>query len=470
MRHEACAAKEGGQQVKQAALLAGLVVTGCATVPKDAGFSDVERMMAERGAPRVHWLRGGEEDRRVEERLRELLKGPLTVDSAVEVALLNNRELQAVYEDLGIAQADLVQAGLLRNPTLSASVGFPNVVAPTGLTFSVVQEFIDLFSLPLRKKVARAEFERQKFRVAHEVWRLAGEVREASLELVAAEQASEMWREVLASAEAAADLARRQHEAGNINDLDLALEQDPLTEARLSLARAEYDGIAARERLTRLLGLFGEAAGFKMEGRLPEMADGDPSLERLEAFAVEHRLDLAAARKERDNAAYALSLEKGTRFTPSVQVGLNVERASPESAWLVGPSLDVEAPIFDRGQARVAQLAALLRQSEDRYQALAVEVRSEVRAARNRLVLARSTVDYYRKIVLPLRERVVSLSQLQYNAMQIGLFQLLQVKQRQVESYRDYIAELRNYWTARSALEVSAGGVLPAAPHEGAVH
>ena len=134
------------------------VLTGCASVPKEAGFPDVQNIIEQRIGRWVHWNQGTSEDAAVVDAVRSMLQQELTIDEAVQIALLNNRSLQATYEELGIAQADLVQAGLLRNPLFGASFRFPDKTVgghrSTNTEFSVVQDFLDLLVRPLRKKVA----------------------------------------------------------------------------------------------------------------------------------------------------------------------------------------------------------------------------------------------------------------------------------------------------------------------------
>src|SRR5439155_14095643 len=106
-----------GREVKRVACAALAALAGCA-VPRGAGFDDVQRMVGERSDARVQWSRGGGEDAQAARRIDELLGAELTAAAAVEIALLNNPRLQAVYERLGVAQAEVVQAGLLRNPSI----------------------------------------------------------------------------------------------------------------------------------------------------------------------------------------------------------------------------------------------------------------------------------------------------------------------------------------------------------------
>jgi outer membrane protein, heavy metal efflux system len=153
--------------------IAAVVVAGCASVPKDAGFDQVKVTAAQRTGARVHWNQGGPEDEAVAQSIQTMLQDTLTADEAVQIALLNNRRLQATYEGLGVAQANLVQAGLLRNPVFSAAVLFPSGGGSTKLSFGVAQDFLSIFLRPLRRQLAQAEFEAAKLGVTGAVIELA---------------------------------------------------------------------------------------------------------------------------------------------------------------------------------------------------------------------------------------------------------------------------------------------------------
>ena len=139
-----------------------MLVTGCATFDQRAGFSDVSTTVEARSGKRVVWNLGTELDAQVAEEVHALLQDTLTADGAVQVALLNNRELQAIYAELGVAQADLVQAGLLSNPVFDGAAFFPVAGGPVKLDLSVAMSFLDIFYIPLRTRVAAARFEDAK--------------------------------------------------------------------------------------------------------------------------------------------------------------------------------------------------------------------------------------------------------------------------------------------------------------------
>jgi outer membrane protein, heavy metal efflux system len=453
-----------------AALLAG----GCASIQKERGHAEVAALVEERLGRKTRWNQGMPEDAEVSRHLDALLKEDLTSDHAVEVALLNNPALQGTYEDLGVSQADMVQAGLLSNPTFEGSIGFP--ISGSGFSeneFSLVQNFVELFTLPLRKRVAQEQFVADTLRVAHEALTTAAEVRKAFLEVQALQQLVELRRMALRAAEAAADLSARLREAGNITELELASEQAAAEGARLELAEDELALVEAREHLNRLMGLWGPRTQWTLSEKLPELPAREAPLERLESLAIRQRLDIDAARKQAALLWNALELARGTRFFGRVEVGVHTHRDA-DGPRLFGPTLTLELPIFDQRQALIARLEAQHRQGERRLAELSVNARSEVRVARVRLLSLRLVADRYRRVVLPLREKVVEQSQLQYNAMQLGLFQLLTARREQVEAYRGYIEAVRDYWMARADLERLVGGRLPAeteappreSPHE----
>lgn len=440
------------------------VLTGCASVPKEAGFPDVQNIIEQRIGRRVHWNQGTPEDAAVVDAVRSMLQQELTIGEAVQIALLNNRSLQATYEELGVAQADLVQAGLLRNPLFGASFRFPDKTVgghrSTNTEFSVVQDFLDLLVRPLRKKVAAAQFEQAKLRVGNTVLNLAAEVRSAYYALQADEQTLEMRRTVVLATEAAVDIATRQHDAGTLKTLDLTNQQGFHDQAKLDMTRTDIQIVADRERLNRLMGLWGADTTWILPGRLPELSAAEIPLEHLESLAVSQRLDLAAARQETQVIAHALSLTRKYRYFYVFEVGVDTEHDVADDVNFTGPNLTIELPIFDQRQAAIARLESQLRQSQQRLSSLAIDIRSEVREVRNRLLTARNMTKYYHDVVLPLRQRIVDESQLYYNGMLIGVYELLLAKQNQINAGREYIETLRDYWIAESDLERVVGGRL----------
>jgi cobalt-zinc-cadmium efflux system outer membrane protein len=441
-------------------LLAG---AGCASTSPRESIASVAKLVEERGGAAPHWDRQGPEDAEVEARVHALLGYDLTADGAVEVALLRNRRLIAAYESLGVAQADVVQAGLLKNPTLGAGVGL--VLGGAGVTAlhgSLTEDFLTIFTIPLRQRFADRALTEAKLRLGAEVLAVGTEVRAALVHLQAAQQAVGLWRSIVDAEGAAAELSARQLRAGNIIELESLQRQAAFEDARQSLARAESEVLDDHEALNRLMGVWGGDTAWNVQAPLPEIPAVEVALEQLESKAIAQRLDLAAARAQTESVSQALSLASGTRLFANLNVGLSADR-DPENNRVLGPTLELELPIFDQHQAQLAKLSAQARAAQARQDALAIDIRSEVRVSRNRLLASRAIVEHDRTVVMPLRRRVVKLSQDRYDGMFLGVFALLQAKQAEVAAYRAYLTDVRDYWLARNDLERALGGRIPEA-------
>jgi len=452
----------------------GLVVLpvfflSCAQVPKEAGFSDVQDLVGQRMDYRLLWNQGSEADEAVEKMIARMLENELTPDAVVQIALLNNPRLQATYEELGVTQADVVEAGLLQNPVFFGQARFPDrYPRMANLEFGITQNFLNLLMLPARKKLAAIQFESAKLRVADEVISLAAEVEKSYYEVLAAKQVNQMRKLITATAQNSYEMALRLQAAGNLGALELANEQGQFEQTRIALAESESRLLAAREKLTALMGLWGRQTSWLISEQLPELPLEENNLADLEAFAIANRLDIAASRKQMEALAQALGVTIDWRYFGSVEAGISTERDT-DGQWVVGPTLALELPIFNQHQADIARLESQLRQSEKRLKARAIEIRSEIRFLRHRLLMARNLVEHYRKVILPLRERIVELTLQKYNYMLVGAFDLLAARQREFDDYQKYIEAVRDYWIIRTDMVRAAGGRMPAEIKAGAV-
>jgi outer membrane protein, heavy metal efflux system len=442
------------------ALLASLgTITGCAS--PQASLHSVQETVAHRTGKRVPWLRGAPEDAAASRAVQVLLRHQLSANDAVQIALLNNRALQANFEEIGIAQADLVQAGLLSNPSFAASWRFPDR-SPSGTNaeYSIAQDFLQLLVLPMRKRIAAAELARTETRIASEVLSLVTEVKTAFYTLQAREQLLGRLRVIAETSEIAAEFTRRLHDAGNASDLDLTNQQGSYQQSQLEIAQTTLQVRADRERLNRLLGLWGANTDWKVVDHLPEIPAREISLQNLEARAIAQRLDLEAARLQVDLIGQALALRTKTRYLPaSIQVGVDTER-EPDRQNVTGPTLNLELPIFNQGQGEIARLTAQYSQAQRQLEALTIDIRSEVRQARGQLIAGRDLTSYIGKRLLPTQQQALDLTLQQYNFMLKSVYDLLLAKQNEVAAERSYIEAWRDYWIAKAELERAVGGNL----------
>ena len=436
------------------------VFVGCTSTNPKAAFDDVNKTVNMRTGQSVQWSRSDSSGNEVAKAIQPLLETNLTAQAAVRIALLNNRSLQAEFEGIGISQADMAQASRLKNIELVGSWRFPD--RPPSLMdveYSAAADFLDLLTLPARKKIAARNLEETKLRVADRVLRLASETQTAFYTLQAGEQLAKRLGVSVEINDAAADVAQRQYDAGNINDLELQNQQSSVAQSRLDLMQSQAQARVVRERLNRLLGLAGEQINWQIADELPSLPEQESPLENLESLAVNQRLDLAAARRQAESVAAALRLKNKTRFLPGVTVGVSTER-NTDGQRVTGPTLGLELPLFDQGQPALARLAAQYRQGQNNYAAMDVNIRSEVRQTREALLAARNTAEHYSKTLLPQRQKILHETLLHYNAMQKNSYDLLAAKEREQLAERGYVEALRDYWIARAELERAVGGRL----------
>ena len=459
-----------------AVLVSAAVLGGCASFSPDGGFASVERTAKERLGKDVQWARSEADQDRIAERVTELLSKPLSVDDAVQVALLNNRGLHASFQELGINEAELVQAGRLPNPGFSfgrMSKGDEREIE-RGLHFNLAR----LIAMPLIGQMEARRFEQTKGMVAMTVLSLAADTRKAYYNALAAEETVRYMRQVMQAAEASAELARRMQQVGNFTKLQHAREQVFYADAAQNLARAEQAQRASRERLTRLLGAWGAQTQFTLPERLPDLPKDVLDLPDIERTAMAQRLDVQGAKLAAEQTARNLGLTRSTRFINVLELGL-MRNSSNEAPTQRGWEIGIELPLFDWGGARVAKAEAVYMQTVHRAAETAVNARSEVREAYGAYRSAYDIARHQRDEVVPLNQRIGEENVLRYNGMLIGVFELLADARSQIASVNGSIQALRDFWIAQADLDMAligkpsfaaAAGPAMAAEAAGAPH
>jgi outer membrane protein TolC len=433
-------------------------LAGCATFSDDGGMAQVSVLTKERTGRPVQRQRTQADADAAAARVAELLEGPLTPDAAVEVALLNNRGLQADLATLGIDEADFVAAGRLRNPTFSFGrlAGSGVLEVDRSLMFGI----LDLLAMPAATGIARQRFEQAQLQAASAAVGLAADTRRAYFEAVAAQQLIGYDQQVKDAADASADLARRMAAAGNFSTLDQLREQAFYADATSQLARAQQQAVARRERLTRLLGLAGRQLSFQLPERLPDLPSAVIQPGEAAQSAMDKRLDVRMARLDTEATAKSLGLTNATRFVNALDVGYQNKGQTGAPAEN-GFQVQVQVPLFDFGGVQTARAQARYMQSVNRTAEVAVNARSEVRES---YAAYRTTYDlarHYRDEVVPLRRRISEENLLRYNGMLIGVFELIADAREQVSGVTGYVEALRDYWVADTNLQMALTGRSP---------
>jgi len=423
-------------------------------------FAPVEQAARQRNRSTVTWEREQKAREQTFAEVHKLLRAPLTPNVAAQIALLNNRGLQSTFEEIGLAQADLIEARTIPNPELNVSARVPDKPpSGTDVEWSIAQNFLNILMIPLKTKVAKDQLLATQLRVSDAVTRLVAETKSAIYQLQAAEEIFERLKVEQATQATSLDFIQKLHEAGNITDLQLLQQQGEYSQSRLEITQAEADIRDLREKLNRLMGLWGMDTDWKVEPKIPEVPTRDFSIRGLETLAITQRYDLAASKAELESTLRALGLEKAFRWIGALDFGIDSERQS-DSQTITGPTLRLELPIFNQGQARIARGEAQLRRAYDKFEREAVDIRSEVRELRDKLISSRDIAQFYRDALIPVRTQTRDRMQLQYNAMIVGPIELFTARRQEIAAERGYVAAKREYWVTRSELERTVGGSL----------
>ena len=402
--------------------------------------------------------------------VRRLLGRTLTADAAVQVALLNNRGLQAAYNELALAEAAMVEGSLPPNPRISylRRAGSNELEVER----AIVADILALATLPARSEIALVRFRQAQLRAALETLRLATDTRRAYYRAVAAQELAVFLAQAQSTAETAAQLAVRLGETGAMNKLDQARDQVFYADITAQLAAARQAAASEREALIRLLGLWDGELKFKLPGALPALPRRAQTLAAIEVEAVRRRVDLQIARMELDALARAYGLTQATRFINILEAGYADKLEKDREGNRVikrGFAVDFQIPIFDFGEVRVREAEAIYRQAVNRLLELAVNVRSQARDAYR---VYRSTYDiagHYQREVLPLRKIISEETLLRYNAMLIDVFSLLVEARQRITATITAIEAKRDFWLASVELKAAvAGGGKPGNRNEGA--
>lgn len=446
-------AQVGRYRVVLAIALAG-TLGGCAAFSVDGGMSVVAHIASAELGKDAAAIRTQDEAATARATVNQLAKRVLTADAAVQIALLNNRSLQAAYNELGIAEAVRVQASLPPNPTLS--VGRLSGPVEIEIEKRIVANILALLTLPARAEIAGERFRQAQLRASEETLRIAQETRRTFYRAVAARELASFLGQSQSAAESATQIARRLGESGAINKLDQAREQVFYAEITAQLAMARQRASSERERLTRLMGFWGADIDFKLPGTLPRLPRRPRSLPAIEAEAVARRVDLQIARIELGVVSRNLGLTQATRFINLLEVSgtaqTKIERETGERQRNSGFELELQIPVFDGGEGRMRQASESYLQAVNRLIDRAVVVRSEARDAYRTY---RSTYDvaaHYRREVLPLRKIISDETLLRYNAMQIDVFSLLTEARQRIAATIAAIEAQRDFWLAKTNL------------------
>lgn len=453
---------------------AALLLAGCASVAPDGLRGDVAQQV-QRHLPADAQLPSADAaaQQSAQTQISTWLQAPLDADTAVRIALLNNPGLQAQLAQLGIADAERVQALSLPNPSFTFGRfrnGHEREIERQ-LSFGLVQ----LITLPWRSQWQGWQLEQAKLTAAQQALQLAADTRRAWLRAVAAQQALAANERMHEAAALGGELARRMAQVGNFSKLDQARELSLQQQAAAQLARARLNAQLEREQLARRMGLWGEQLAFQLPEQLPALPTSAEQLldgSDVEATALRQRLDLQAMRRDLDVTAGrqgwatigALFGDIGVTYSHNT----STERASGHSEKTRGWELEVPLPLFDWGFAAQGMARNQAMRSAAQLRETAIRARSEARSSWLSYRTAYDLAQQQKAEVLPLAQQMQEESVYRYNGMFISVWQLLAQARATTQAVVTATEAQRDFWLADTDLQLaltsaSAGSTSTAA-------
>lgn len=443
-------------------IAAALALAGCATVSPDGNTSDINALTSGKTAGVTAQVAVADTVA-TREAVAKLLGQPVTAESAVRIALLNNPGLHASMATLGISDADRVQAGTLPNPHFSIGrfIEGDTVEIERILKFNIV----GLLTMPWRAKWQGQQHELAKLQAAQEVIKLAADTRKAWINAVAAQQTAQYMADAKLAAEAGGELARRMARVGNWSRLEQAREQVFLADATTQLAKSQQTAFSEREKLIRLMGLWGQQIDFKLTDRLPDIPKAPQEIQSVEERALRDRLDVRSTMAESGYVANSLGLVKASGFINALEVGYSrnttFDNATGDKSTKKGWELELPIPIFDWGGASTTRAQSVYMQSVARVRQTAVNARSEAREAYQGYRTSYDVAVHYRDEVVPLRKFISDEVFLRYNGMLLSVFDLLGDMRTQIMAVNGAIEAQRDFWLADADLQTTLTGTSP---------
>jgi len=470
---------------------------GCVRVDPRRDFGRAEQMVVSRTGVERAYNPGT--PYATEDAVESLLADGLTTDEAVQVALLNNRRFQALVQGIGVSRADVVQSGLLSNPSLGFSTRFPEGGGRSNLTMTFAQQIADLWLIPVRKRIAEAALEQMILNIANEANNLAMNARRDSYQLIAWKRLATIGGKTLELANQSLKLANDRFEAGEAGKVDVNLARANMLNERVRLMGLQREIEVSRTTLAHTLGLARWREPWILNDSLPQDTFTIKDDESLLIFAMRERLDAQAA-ASRVKAAEDEIKRQYLSIFPNVTLGVEWERPELRSApgrniladtargsiangrltapniqsrgqrkldrrqiidSLLGPTLNITLPIWDQNQAQIAKAQFLSVSARKAYAAILDDVARDIQQAQAVAANASQLVKFFEEDALPHARLSVEAAQRGYQAGTLDILALLDLQKTLVAQQDAYIRVKRDLAIALAELRRATGGRLP---------
>ncbi len=442
-------------------LLIGLWLSGCATVNVQEDHAKLKEESLVRTGYAIAWQHTPKEQARTRSMVDELLKDGITREEAIRISLLNNQQLQAAFQSLGIARADVIQAGLYTNPSLGALFRFPTKGGGgTSAELDLLFRISDLWNVPLQRKVAETEALRTTQLVIQEILHTAARARDTFDELLLQQAMDEFLSRNITLFQTTVEELQIRFHAGLVNDLDIYLAENVLFGGQVDLARIKSSLITARAHMAETLGLNPlQLSNIKIIGNLEEIPLRTLSPEQGWEFAKDHRIDLQLNQLQISQTRRLLDWQKAQIFG-DVGLGGNYTRELDKEKSL-GPLFVLQIPIFNQNQGGIARAEFQLHQAQQQMKATELSAKQEIQSLLGELTFHETHAQLFRDKMLVAQQNALSYVERFYSTMQLNSIFLIEARRRILNTQRGYFQALRAYRRTESMLQVALGGQFP---------
>jgi len=411
------------------------------------------RLVAGQVTAPLLWRLDPQADAAAREQAEALFVDGLTLEESIRVAFLASPELQLALEKLEISRADFVLATTISNPVVVAGTRQPQgdlaaFYPDRTISFGIVQSVVGLLTMPGRIGVAKHDLEQARHEAANSAVRLAGLVAQAWMDYCAELQMRDLNERAIAVTQTAFD----NLVAARAGTDELIEGRGELLSRQRDLVRATLAVSKARADLEEQMGIAGWRDDWTVQQNLPPLPAADPDPVVEEQAAMQRRLDLRAANEAIEARLRLLSHRRLFRWLNQLDIGVFRDQVVGGTSF-TGPNVAIELPLFDTRHAQVLNADAELRSELRRLEVARLTARREIRTAAAEMVATRQLLEQVEREILPiLRQQQADPAGGDPNDIQVQNRRL-----QSMDTEREHVGLLRDYWRARSALALAAG-------------
>jgi outer membrane protein TolC len=451
-----------------------LTLGACATtVPgayleSKAGFADVSSRTSASIGKRTAFAQTQAENAELKKQVHGMVyRKTILINTAVQVALLNNKGLQASYANVGLSAAEAWQQSIPENPVISIGVlgiGAAELGAYRAIEGVIATNILDAKTRKQRLALADVNFRTAQLTAVNDTLILANQTRQAWINAVASSEASSYLERAMATSDAGSELARKLGETGALNKAGQAREHAFNAELAGQLAQARLNATRAKEDLTKLMGLWGTEVDYYIPSTLPVLPLSVEQISNIEGKALRNRLDLQVAKLGLEAQAAAFGLTNQTQLLTDLEIiaGFESEREYEDGKRKteITPQVELEfaIPIYDTGKARMRKAELKYLQAVNILAERAVNVRSEARSAETSYHASYKIALHYRDVLVPLRQTVEEEGLLSYNGMITNTFELLTDVREKIGASLEAANAKRQFYMAQADLTAAIYG------------